>query len=324
MDGPEHRHGHGQGIAGDLAVAAPAFSQISIDPSPIPVVIAVPHSGRAYPEALLENMRHPASAPLRLEDRYVDLLGIEVAQRTGASLIMAHVPRAMIDLNRSVGDIDWDMIEAAPNDADAAGYFVGDIAAPHRIAPRARCGLGLIPRRLPGTGEIWKRRIDRAELDRRINGVHVPYHNALAALLETVRARWGAALLIDLHSMPPLSTRSADEPAAEFVIGDRFGAACDAALAASMLTYFAEMRRLAAHNRPYAGAYVLDRHARRSAGVNCLQIEIDRRAYLNAQMTETGAGFEKTAELLTGMVQRMASAVAEMGQTYQRWSAAAE
>ena len=309
---------------GDPAEAIPAFSHYGIFPSPIPVVIAVPHSGRDYSQALLENMRHPASAPLRLEDRYVDLLGIEVAQRTGANLLVAHAPRAMIDLNRSVDDIDWDMIQATPNDAvsDATGE------GQYRLAPRARSGLGLIPRRLPGTGEIWKCRIDRAELDRRIAGVHVPYHNALAASLDAVRARWGAALLIDLHSMPPLSTRSAGEPAAEFVIGDRFGASCDGALAATILGYFAESRRLAAHNRPYAGAYVLDRHARRGAGANggvhCLQIEIDRRAYLDAQMSEPGAGFEKTVELLTGMVQRIASAVAGMGQFQHRWSAAAE
>ena len=298
---------------GEIAEGASAFSLFTCDPSPIPVVIAVPHAGRTYPQALIENMRHPASVPLRLEDRYVDLIAMDVAHRTGAGLLIAHAPRAMIDLNRSVDDIDWEMIQTAPGDRAATP-----------LAQRARSGLGLIPRRLPGSGEIWKRRLDRGELDARIALVHAPYHAALAASLEAVRARWGAALLIDLHSMPSLSARSAGEPAAEFVIGDRFGASCDGALVASVFAYFAEMRRMAAHNRPYAGAYVLDRHVRLGDGVHCLQIEIDRSAYLDAQMSEPGPGFGATAGLLAGLVQRVASRVADMGQVHQRWVAAAE
>src|SRR5262249_23453808 len=77
-------------------------------PSAIPVLIAVPHAGRAYPGSLLERMRNPGFAALRLEDRYVDLLAENVAAATGASLLVAHAPRAMVDLNRAADDIDWD------------------------------------------------------------------------------------------------------------------------------------------------------------------------------------------------------------------------
>ena len=101
---------------GNIAEGMSAFSLFGIDPSPIPVVIAVPHSGRAYPQSLLDNMRHPASVPLRLEDRYVDLIAAEVAHRTGAGLLIAHAPRAMIDLNRSVDEVDWWLIQSAPGD----------------------------------------------------------------------------------------------------------------------------------------------------------------------------------------------------------------
>lgn len=302
---------------GDIAEGVSAFSLLGTDPSPIPVVIAVPHAGRAYPQALIDSMRHPATVPLRLEDRYVDLIAMEVAHRTGAPLLVAHAPRAMIDLNRSVDDIDWEMVQSAPRDH-------GALPPPQPLAQRARSGLGLIPRRLPGSGEIWKRRLERQELDARIATVHAPYHATLAEALEAVRARWGAVLLIDLHSMPSLSARSAGEPAAEFVVGDRFGATCEGVLVAAVFAYFAESRRMAAHNRPYAGAYVLDRHVRLRDGVNCLQIEIDRRAYLDAEMAEPGPGFAATASLIAGLVQRIAALVADMGQINQRWAAAAE
>ena len=91
------------------APGTPAFSLNAPRPSAVPVLIAVPHAGRAYPGSLLERMRNPGFAALKLEDRYVDRLAERVAAQTGAALLVAHAPRAMIDLNRAIEDIDWDM-----------------------------------------------------------------------------------------------------------------------------------------------------------------------------------------------------------------------
>lgn len=307
-----HVPGH---LPGHLNV--PAFTLTRCNPSPIPVVIAVPHAGRAYATTLLERMRHPAYATPRLEDRYVDLLGAEIARRTGAPLLVAHAPRAMIDLNRATDDVDWDMVGSPAPDSLPLVRSGG-------VVRRARSGLGLVPRRLPGLGELWKRRMERAELDERIAAIHQPYHHALAQVLQDVRARWGAVLLIDLHSMPPLSARHCGEPVAEFVVGDRFGASCDGAIIADVFAYFAESRRLAAHNRPYAGGYVLERHARRGEGLHCLQLEIDRQSYLDSRLAEPGPGMGAMADLLTGLVRRIADGVAEIGRDQERWRAAAE
>ncbi len=294
----------------------PAFTVWQHAPSPVPVVIAVPHAGRSYPPDLVSRMRQPAYSAPRLEDRLVDLIGRAVAERTGAALLVAHAPRAMIDLNRASDDVDWEMVGGGAPDASSA-------PASPASGRRARSGLGLVPRRLPGLGELWKWPIAHDDLAARIAGVHQPYHAALATLLEGVRGRWGAALLIDLHSMPPLPAR-AGEPAAEFVVGDRFGAACDGALVAEAFAMLGQARRLAAHNRPYAGGYVLERHARRHAGVHCLQLEIDRRTYLDAALAEPGPGLEATVDLVSALVQRMAIAVADLGRERGYWRAAAE
>lgn len=296
----------------------PAFSLRMCDPSPIPVLIAVPHAGRAYAKSLLDRMRHPAFAAPRLEDRYADLLGDAVSRVTGAALLTAHAPRAMLDLNRSSDDVDWEMVGGAPADASAL--------APSAFGRRARSGLGLIPRRLPGLGELWKRRMDHGELHERIAAIHQPYHAALAQALEVIRDRWGAALLIDLHSMPPLAARSPGERSPEFVVGDRFGAACDGGIVGSAFSVFTEAARRAAHNRPYAGGFVLERHARRHEGLHCLQLEIDRTCYLDSRLAEPGPGFDATVELLTGLVRRLAVDVADLGRASDRsrWRAAAE
>jgi N-formylglutamate amidohydrolase len=276
---------------------SPAFSLFRRDPSPIPVLIAVPHAGRTYPAELLGQMRDPAGAALTLEDRYVDLVGQAVAARSGAGLLVAHAPRAMIDLNRAPEEMDWEMV------ADARDARPGEPAT----ARRARGGLGLVPRRLPGLGEIWKRRMTEAELDARLAGIHTPYHEALAGELGAIRARWGAALLLDLHSMPPLGPKRGVHASADFVVGDRFGSSCDGLLCAAAFDHFAASGRRVAHNRPYAGGYALDRHAAPARGAHGLQIEICRSAYLDGALREPGAGFDAVAEVLVGLVRRLAS-----------------
>ncbi|MBO0749788.1 MAG: N-formylglutamate amidohydrolase, partial [Porphyrobacter sp.] len=74
------------------------------------MLVAVPHAGRTYPPSLLGQMRDPLGAGLKLEDRYVDLLAQTIAGETGAGLLVAHAPRAMIDLNRAPEEMDWDML----------------------------------------------------------------------------------------------------------------------------------------------------------------------------------------------------------------------
>ncbi|MCJ2182605.1 N-formylglutamate amidohydrolase [Novosphingobium sp. 1949] len=285
------------------APGQPAFTMTVREPSALPILIAVPHAGRAYPGAVLEDLRACAESSVRLEDRFVDLVGRGLARATGADLLVAHAPRAMIDLNRAPEDVDWGMVvrEGRPLEA----------AARQGLSPRARSGLGLIPRRLPGVGELWRRRYEAHEVEARIEGIHAPYHAALAHRLEVLRARWGAALLIDLHSMPPLGARVGREPV-QIVVGDRFGASCHGSVVGATFVQLARMGREASHNRPYAGGYGLDRHARPRDGVHAMQIEIDRTCYLDSHLREPGEGLEPLVEDLAGLVRSLAGVVAEL------------
>lgn len=291
--------GRGGSIPGGPAGQA-AFTLTLRDQAPVPVLLAVPHAGRAYPAEFAQIMRNQAAACVRLEDRFVDLVAEAVARETGAGLLVAHAPRAVVDLNRAPDDVDWDMVAGAPPERrvrNAAGR-------------RARSGLGLVPRRLPGLGELWRRRLTCDELNARIERVHQPYHAALASGLEQLRDRWGAALLIDLHSMPPLGPKRGHDAAPDFVIGDRFGASCDAALSAAAIDHFSVAGRRVAHNRPYAGGYVLDRHGASTRGVHAMQVEICRSTYLDAQLREPGPGLAAVVRTLTGLVRRMAEDLA--------------
>ncbi len=293
--------GHKRGGAIPGLAQQPAFTLTTRDPPPTPVIIAVPHAGRAYSSELVATMRNQAAASLRLEDRFVDLVAQAMARATGAGLIVAHAPRALIDLNRAPDDVDWDMV-------------AGELPEPRvRLAAgrRARSGLGLVPRRLPGLGELWRRRLTRDELAARIELVHRPYHAALAGALEGLRDRWGAALLIDLHSMPPLGPKRGADAAPDFVIGDRFGASCASSLSLAAVDHLAGAGWRTAHNRPYAGGYGLDRHAAPTRGLHALQIEVCRSAYLDTRLAEPGPGFESVSTGLADLVRRLSADLAE-------------
>ena len=280
----------------------PAFALNLPASSPLPVFISVPHAGRNYPEPVIDRMRRPELTSIRLEDRYVDLLATEVARLTGAALITAAAPRAMLDLNRAREDMDWGMVS---NENE-------DFPRHSQANRRARSGLGLIPRRLSGFGEIWKGRITAAELEARIEGIHRPYHAAIAQQMEQIRDEWGAALLIDFHSMPPLRQRLDELRPPLIVLGDRFGASCDSSLAGRAIRYLDVQGVACAHNRPYSGGYVLDQHAIPARGLHAIQLEVCRSTYLDSQMIMPGEGMGEMAKIIAGLVRELGAATAQL------------
>jgi N-formylglutamate amidohydrolase len=248
-------------------------------------------------------MRDPEQARLRLEDRYVDAIATRLAAETGASLLVAQAPRALIDLNRSVEDVDWSMIS-------------GEVlrSSRHSVANRrSRNGLGLVPRRIPGLGEIWRGQTPAAQLEARIAGIYRPYHAALGAELDRLRDAWGAALLVDLHSMPPLRPAGPEDRPAQFVVGDRFGASCHPGLVDMTLRYFGDHRRRVSLNRPYSGGYILDRFGHPRRGIHALQLETCRSTYLDTRLDQPSARIVSVARLLAGLVRALAAEVGEIG-----------
>ncbi len=274
----------------------PPFLRIGPRIPASPVVISVPHAGRAYSPALLQSARLPRDKLETLEDRLVDRLAWR-AIADGACALVAQAPRAEIDLNRDEREIDPTMV--AP-------------ALPARSllqSPRSRGGLGLVPSRITGSGSIWLQRLSGAELSRRILHIHRPYHEALAGLLEEARARFGIAVLLDCHSMPP---RGASSP--PIVLGDRHGTSIaselmDAAVAAAQREGFAVAR-----NIPYAGGYVTARHGQPARGIHALQLEIDRSLYLDVALREPGPGFERTSRLVASIAAVLAEKAIEPAQ----------
>jgi N-formylglutamate amidohydrolase len=270
----------------------PPFRRLGPADPATPVVLSVPHAGRDYSDALLRAARLPRPKLEVLEDRLVDRL-VWRAVADGASAYIADVPRAEIDLNRDEREVDPAMVVPRPRPSALAD------------SPRTRGGLGLVPARIAGAGPIWRQRIDAGELARRIEAVHRPYHAALEAALAAARARFGIAILLDCHSMPPRRSE-ADEP--PVVLGDRYGASIAAALAAAAEDAVRRAGYRVGRNSPYAGGHITACHGRPHEGIHALQIEIDRSLYLGADLKEAGPGFDRVAGLIAAVARALADA----------------
>jgi N-formylglutamate amidohydrolase len=246
-----------------------------------PVILSVPHAGRDYPAALTTLLRVPPAKLMALEDRHVD--AIAIAARTRETLFVQRRARAWIDLNRGESERD-PRVEAGATTS---------LAQP---SLKIRSGLGLIPRRVANT-DIWARRLSNDEIAARIREDHRPYHRAVADALFAARARFGIAILLDVHSMPPLGER---EP--RIVLGDRFGRT-----AASRFVHRLEAEAQAfaiphALNTPYSGGHILERHGAPSSGMHAIQVEIDRSLYLDARLDAPGPGLARIAAMLHAMI----------------------
>ncbi|MES2020759.1 MAG: N-formylglutamate amidohydrolase [Pseudomonadota bacterium] len=268
-----------------------AFDRHGDDPPTSPIVLSVPHAGRDYPLALRAALRVPLAAATVLEDRYID--AVALAAHRKETLFVQRRARAWIDLNRSEQERD-------PAIDEGAAWTALPLAS-----AKLRGGLGLVPRRVAGAGELWRRRLDAQDVAARIRDDHRPYHAALALALAAARARFGTAVLLDIHSMPSLGP---DQP--RLVIGDRFGRSAGTRFIAAIEAVAARHGVMAALNTPYAGGHILDTHARPASGVHAIQIEFDRSLYLDPAGDRPGDTLPAVARLLRDMIDALADEAA--------------
>ena len=272
-----------------MATPAPCFNRLG-PPVPVsPVIVSVPHAGRDYPPEMRAALRVPVEALLLLEDRHVDALAR--AAHGAETLLIQRRARAWIDLNRAEHERDPMLDDGA------------DLRRQPTPSLKLRSGLGLVPRRVAPVGDIWRGRLRAGEVEARLARDHRPYHAALAQALAAARARFGVAVLVDLHSMPPLGPIG---ETAQIVFGDRFGNSAGSRFVSRIEGEAMAAGIAHALNTPYAGGHILDTHADPARRIHGVQIEIDRRLYLDAALDQPGPGLAATAALLRRMLAALA------------------
>jgi len=271
-----------------------AYDRTEPTAAPVPVVLDSPHSGTVYPEDFRPAV--PMSALRQAEDAFVDEL-YACGPRHGATLIAARFPRSYIDPNRSLLDVDTSLIDAP---------WPGPAAATRKTA----LGIGLIWRVLDTGEPIYARKLSVDEVRRRITDFHQPYQKAVKDALDATHAHFGAVWHVNCHSMPAVSSAISEEGPGklrpDFVLGDRDGTTCEPGFTAFVAGLLTDMGYDVKVNDPYKGVELVRAFSDPTAGRHSLQIEVNRRLYLNEETREPNEGFARTRADLAGLIARLA------------------
>ena len=247
---------------------------------PVALVMDSPHSGKMYPsdfryECSIEELRFA-------EDTHVDTLW-STAPSLGVPLLAARAPRTYIDCNRSLDEIDPEMVE---------GGWPAAIQTSQRLA----LGSGLIWSKVGSDLTIFSGKLTQQAVSSRIADYYLPYHAALSHTLELAYQRHKSVWHLNLHSMRSTAYEylgiSSAQPLADFVLGDRNGTSCDPEFTRMVEGMLRDLGYSVSINDPYKGAEILSRYGRPEHGRHSLQIEIRRDVYMDEKTREPHEGFE--------------------------------
>lgn len=258
----------------------------------LPVVLASPHSGRAYPADFLRQTHLDMAVLRRAEDAYVDDL-FALAAKSGVPMLKALYPRSFVDANREPYEVDPAMFEGAlPGHANTR-------------SPRVAAGLGCLPRVAFDGQPLYRRRLPVAELERRLAWYYRPYHAALRKLIDETLVRFGHCILVDCHSMPSNSPVGLGGKGGrvDFVLGDNHGAACAPALIGLAEGWLRVRGYRAVRNQPYAGGFTTQHYGAPVRGVHVLQVEINRALYMDEAGMRPHAGFAALSRHLAEFIE---------------------
>ena len=162
-------------------------------------------------------------------------------------MIAARFPRAYLDVNREPYELDPEL-------------FTGRVPEfANTQSARVVGGLGTIARIVADTEEIYRERLPIGAAFERIERLYRPFHAALAdAAGEHPQAlRHGRPHRLPLDAVGhPWASVPGGRP--HFVLGDRFGASCDAKLTRFMRDVLQGAGYDVQVNRPYAGGFITE------------------------------------------------------------------
>ncbi len=256
----------------------------------VPVVFDSPHSGTNYPADF--DTIVPRLALRRAEDTHVEAL-YAAAPDHGAVLIAAEFPRSYIDANRSLLDMDAALLDSA-------------WPGPINVTRKTEKGIGLVWRLLDTGEPIYTRKLTVAEVQTRIANCYAPYHKVVRDAINSAHKHYGAVWHINCHSMPATSSVISEEgpgvPRADFVLGDRDGTTC----APEFTTFVAQTLRGMGYevrvNDPYKGVELVRAYSEPAEQKHSLQIEVNRKLYMDEITREPNANFGKLQADITALI----------------------
>ncbi len=250
-----------------------------------PVVLGLPHTGTFVPEDVAAGL-NVEGLLLRDTDWHVEALYAGLLP--GATTVRAMFHRYVIDANR---------------DPSGESLYPGQTTT------------GLVPQTTFDNVPIWREVPDAAEVARRHDMFHAPYHAALLAQMERVRARHGVAVLLDCHSIRSVIPWLFEGVLPEMNIGTDMGRTCAPVLEAEVAALCAASGRPHVLNGRFRGGWTTRHYGRPEEGFHAVQMELAQSAYLAEEMPPFALSEEKTARLrpvLSDILAQLASRAPEL------------
>ena len=210
-------------------------------------------------------------------------------------MVRAHFPRCYVDVNREPYELDPRMFDGRlPSFANTRSMRVAG-------------GLGTVARVVGDAQEIYDQRISVAEALKRIDRLYKPYHRTLQRVFMRLHREFGAAMLIDCHSMPSSTGARDERPRADLVLGDRYGTSCVPLIADTIETTMRDFGYVISRNKPYAGGFITEHYGNPTAGLHAIQLEINRALYMDERRYQKSATFAKLAAEFEILADRLAA-----------------
>jgi N-formylglutamate deformylase len=219
-----------------------------------PLIVSFPHTGTDIPPDVESRLVSPWLAR-KDADWWVDRL-YDFAAGLGATTIRTAISRTVIDVNR---------------DPSGVSLYPGQ-------ATTALCPTETFddePLYQPGGAP------DADEIARRRGLYFDPYHAALTAEIERLRAAHGRLVLYEAHSIRSLVPRLFDGPLPNFNIGSNSGASCDPALTSAVESRCDATAFSRVTNGRFKGGYTTRHYGQPDQGVHAIQMELACRGYMD-------------------------------------------
>ena len=253
------------------------------------LLVEVPHAGLSVPPELRSALLAPEEALKRDADIYVDRLYARAPQH-GAALLVSHLSRYVVDLNRASDDLDL--------------ATVADHPSARGTQPR-----GVVWRATTDGRPVLPRPLTYAELGTRLDRYYAPYHRTLGEQLSLLRARHGHAIVLAGHSMPSLGRSlhtDAGARRADVVPGSAGRTSADPRVIDLVDAHFREAGLSVRHDDPYKGGFTTLYYGRPREHVHAIQIELNRALYVDEQtFVIKQPAFDELATLLDALVVKL-------------------
>jgi len=261
------------------------------------LVLDSPHSGVVYPPDFLYTC--DTSVLRKAEDTHVEKL-YDFAPGLGAHWIEALFPRSYLDANRNTTELDVSLLDQP---------WPHPVATDPVVLSKVRLGKGLIWRTTDDGFPIYGRSLSVDEVMHRIEHCWTPYHAAVAEAIDVAHARHGYSIHVNCHSMPAIASSHATnfpgEKHADFVVGDRDGSTASPALSRLVCAHLTALGYRVAYNHPYKGVELVRRYSDPAAQRHSIQLEINRKLYMNEDTLELTAGFDTLKAHLRTLVEML-------------------